>query len=282
MAALAIAGAVAIAPVISGCGAGEEPQTAAPTRLTEAVNASVPEGRPALDLRNVFLLGPQPEQALAPGASLPLYGTIINQRQDRADKLVAVSAEGFAQAKITGGSLALPPADASGRGSSTALLGQAAASPAPQASASASPTASAKPGKKPSAKPSATTSATPAAGASTEPAAAPPAPPAAGGKAPLVVLTGLNRQLLGGETIKVTLQFEKAGKVELSVPVIPQQGEYASYPAATGGTPLPGASASASPAATDEHGATPSAGATPSEGGHEGATASPTATPSGH
>ncbi|MCQ0006077.1 hypothetical protein [Actinomadura madurae] len=124
---LAIAGAVAIAPVVSGCGAGEEPQSAAPTQLTEGVNVTVPKNRPAapqIDLRNMFLLVPEPGKAVAPGTSLPLYGAIINQVKGRADRLVAVSSPAFGgPGKIDGGALALPPAAPDGTGSFVKLLG---------------------------------------------------------------------------------------------------------------------------------------------------------------
>lgn len=84
---LAVAAAVASAPVISACGAGREPQTALPTQLTEGVNASVPVGdaTPQVDIRNMFVLGPLPDQTIPAGGQsrVPLYGVLINQEGDR-------------------------------------------------------------------------------------------------------------------------------------------------------------------------------------------------------
>lgn len=104
MVVLAVAGAVAIAPVVSGCGAGEEPQTAAPTQLTEGVNVSVPKDRPGaaqIDLRHMFLLGPEAGRPIPAGTSLALYGVIINQVQGRQDRLVSVGSPAFGgEAKI--------------------------------------------------------------------------------------------------------------------------------------------------------------------------------------
>ncbi|MBW8485389.1 hypothetical protein [Actinomadura parmotrematis] len=283
MAALAFAGALAIAPVISGCGAGSEPQTAAPTQLTDAVNVSVPKDHPKIDVRNLFLLGPQPGQKLAAGASVPLYATIINQVKGQADKLVAVRAAGFADVKISGGGLALPAAQPDGTGTATRLLGS--ASPEPSASpskkdkkdkagASASPSASPEitgAGATPSGEPAPHGSATAASSNTPSPntagggnAATPQ--PSGGQQSPLVVLTGLDRELIGGETVQVTLQFASAGSTTVSVPVIPQQGEYATYP------PAPGASASPAASPSESGTATPSAG--------ESGTASPEPTAS--
>ncbi|WP_157431320.1 hypothetical protein [Actinomadura hibisca] len=273
--ALAIAGAVAITPVLSGCGAGTNPQSAAPTRLTEGVSASVPQGAdaPKIDVRNMFLLGPKPDTTFNAGSSVPLYAWVVNQVKS-GDRLTAVEAPDFAQVKITGGGVALPPAKESGEGSLVSLVGDAAA-PSP----SATPSGSAKPGEK-KAKPGASATptgagASPSEGASASaspgaessntpsaPASSADVPAAADGKAPLVVLTGLKRTLLGGETLKVTLRFENAGSVTVPVPVIPQQGEYASFTAVSTGVPVPGASSpspSGSPAG-EEAGHEPAAG----------------------
>ncbi|HEU5030906.1 MAG TPA: hypothetical protein VFV01_38740 [Spirillospora sp.] len=285
--ALAVAGAVAIAPVISGCGAGEEPQTSAPTQLTEGVNASVPKNRPAaaqIDIRNLFILGPKPGQTLAQGGAAPLYATIINQVKGRPDKLVSVSSPAFSQVKLQGGGVVIPAAAPSGEGSAVKLIGQ---TIAPAASPSASPTgkkAKKSPGatESPSATPGATgtpvtpspTGAGPANGnpsaqsSNTAPPEGAGVPSPATGTGPLVVLAGATQQLLGGEQIMVTLQFEQAGSVQVQVPVIPQQGEYETYPAAPGTGTTPSASASPSPNVSGGSGTgaatpTPSGSATP-------------------
>ncbi|KAB2347945.1 hypothetical protein [Actinomadura rudentiformis] len=305
--AFAIAGAVAIAPVISGCGAGETPQSAAPTQLTEAVNASVPQGDKVskIDIRNMFLLGPEPDKVFPQGSSLPLYATLINQVKAQ-DRLVSVTSPDFAQVQISGGALTMPPAQPDGAGSAVSLVGPSSAatpgakptgkatkpttkptgetspspggtSPSPGATGtqapSGAPGATGSPGA--AASPSAPSSATPTAPAT----GTPTAPGAATGKAPLVVLSGLTRELRGGETVKVKLQFEQAGSVEVSVPVIPQQGEFATYAPVSTGVPVPGA---ASTPATTPSGATEHGGAengTPTQGGGHGTTA-PTASES--
>ncbi|SEG85774.1 Copper(I)-binding protein [Thermomonospora echinospora] len=190
--ALTVAGAVAFAPVMSGCAAGHAPQTAMPTQLTEGLNVSVPEGaaRSEIDIRNMFVLGPAAGPTAtptagpaAPGSSVPLYGTFINQVRGRADRLVAVTSPSFRQAQITGGGVVLPAATESG-GQAVRLFAQQ-------------------------------------------------------GQTPPVVLQGLTTPLLGGETIRLTLRFEKAGSITVPVPVVPQQGEYATYAAVPTPTPAP-------------------------------------------
>ncbi|MCD0450240.1 hypothetical protein LO762_13710 [Actinocorallia sp. API 0066] len=86
---LALAGSLALA----GCGAGTEAESVRPTRLTEGVNFS----QGGLDVRNLFVLGPVPGAPAEVGSDLPLYGTLINNTAKDTDKLVAVTAGGFAQ-----------------------------------------------------------------------------------------------------------------------------------------------------------------------------------------
>ncbi|MEO5876673.1 MAG: hypothetical protein ABIS86_20870 [Streptosporangiaceae bacterium] len=96
--------AVFAALTVAGCGAGAQPETAKPTQLTEGANFS----QGGIDARNLFLLGPVPGQELARGATLPLYGNLINGN-DAADALVGIAATGFAQAgAVKSGSLPLP------------------------------------------------------------------------------------------------------------------------------------------------------------------------------
>ncbi|MEV4253402.1 hypothetical protein AB0J52_09540 [Spirillospora sp. NPDC049652] len=311
--ALAFAGAVAMAPVLAGCGAGEEPQTAAPTQLTEGVNAWVPKTDPAkaqVDIRNMFLLGPEPEKALPAGSSVPLYATLINQVPGRADRLVSVSAPEFGQAKIAADGVALPAARERGEGSAVSLLGTV---PAPHATPSGKPSGvkSGKPATKPttgvptapvtgtpstpstpgSVAPSTPSTETPsspetptAPGSGAPSAPAGEATPGTGGKGPLVVLTQANKQLLGGETVQVTLQFEKAGTVTLAVPVIPQQNEFSTYVAVSQGTPftpapaVPSGSGSGEPTgAPSTPGTEPSGSTEPTKSGEPKTTETPAA-----
>ncbi|NDU77188.1 hypothetical protein GWI34_31885, partial [Actinomadura sp. DSM 109109] len=253
MVVLAIAGAVAIAPVVSGCGAGEQPQSAAPTQLTEGVNVTVPQdkpGAPQIDLRNMLLLSPQAGGPVPAGTSMGLYGVVINQVKGRPDRLVSVSSPAFGgEAKIEGGALALPPAAADGTGSFTKLVGKPSAPPAPQKPAGRNRTQ--QPGTAPSAgTPSG--QAAPSGGATAEPTGqgatpnvsqtptsqnttgpqggGPAATPSAGGEQPLVVLPGLNQQLEVGKRVPLTMRFERAGSVTFQVPVVARQGEFAALP----------------------------------------------------
>jgi copper(I)-binding protein len=105
--AVAIAGALAIAPAVSACGAGREPQTAAPTQLTEGVNVTTKNG---MAVRNLFVLGPAPGQQLPAGSATAVYAYMVNNSTDgRPDRLISVTAPGTAQsAQIQGGAINLP------------------------------------------------------------------------------------------------------------------------------------------------------------------------------
>lgn len=220
--ALTVAGAVAIAPVISGCGAGREPESARPTQLTEGVNVSVPkDATPAqVDIRNMFVLGPAAGVKVPASGAVPLYATLINHVRGRPDKLVGVSSPAFGQARLAGGGIALPAASPAGVSQAVSL-------------------------------------ATPA------------------GQQPVVALQGLTQELLGGETVPLTLQFEQAGSVAVNVPVVSQQGDYASY--APVPSESPSSSASGKPAKGKSGSPNPASSVSPS-----GSTsANPAATPSG-
>ncbi|TDE35025.1 hypothetical protein [Actinomadura sp. 6K520] len=279
MVALAVAGAVAIAPVISGCGAGVDAQSAAPVRLTEGVNASVPldATAPQIVLRNMFVLGPKPEEPIAQGASLPLYGVMINQVPGRADRLTSVGSPQFGSAMIRGGGITLPPAARDGSGSLVMLRGGATADPGPEAPETGQPTGAATP-----APTGPGSTADPTAGPTSQntpgPTVSAPAP-TTGEEQPVVVLNGLrDPDLLAGGLITVRMQFEKAGAVELKVPLILQQDEYSTYPLVTPNGQAPG-----SPGATNGGRQSPGTepaqpGASPSPGGT--GSPSPTATES--
>ncbi len=266
MVALAVAGAVAIAPVISGCGAGFDAQSAAPTRLTEGVNVSVPldDNAPQVELRNMFVLGPKPGEALTQGMSLPLYGALVNQVQDRQDRLVSVSSPQFDSAMIQGGGVTLPPAAPDGAGSLVMLHGGATVTPGPESPAQPTrpeteePTGAATPeptGRGSTAEP--TTSPT----SENTPGPTVSAPPPTEGGAPVVVLNGLkDPNLQPGGPITLRMQFEKAGTVEFKVPLLLQQEEYSTYPLVT-----PANTAPASPGTEESPGAEPTrSGSSPS------------------
>ena len=280
--AVAIAvGAIAVAPMVSACAAGRNPQTALPTQLVEGVNAS----RGDLAIRNVFVLGPEPGQRLPAGGAAPVYAWIV-ARGTVPDRLVAVDAPGVAQtAEIAGGGLTLPP-NTLVPTNLAASPRPAPAQPTPNVTPSARPTAGpAKPNKpaktsKPN-KPARTTRkakkapggaatasvsvtaapATPPTGAPGATATGTPVQPADQGSA--IVLKDLVRALSGGETLRLTFHFQRAGAITLNVPVEPRQGYYATYAPApytpqTGVPTMPGG-----PSAPPSGPATPTTPTTP-------------------
>ncbi|GAB3987814.1 hypothetical protein GCM10029978_108080 [Actinoallomurus acanthiterrae] len=257
--AMAIAGALAVAPMVSACAAGQHPQSVLPTRLTEGVNASV--GR--VDVRNAFVLGPEPGQRLPVGASAPFYAWIV-VKGTSADKLVGVEAAGSAQSvEIASGGLDLPPNQLiSTNPQATGEQPPGASTPgvSPSGVPSGTPTKGA---KKAPAKPGTTPTGTPTAGAPAT--GVTPKTPSTGGApaeaTPGVVLRGLAREFTGGESIRLTLHFQQAGALTIDVPVVPRAGYYATYPPAPStpsAPPTPGTSAS--PTAG---GAAPAGSATP-------------------
>jgi copper(I)-binding protein len=110
MAVLTVAGALALAPALSACGAGETPQTAKPTQLTEGVNIQIPTDvtKPAqVTIRNLFVLGP-PNGALPAGSSAPVYALLIDG-SGQSDQLVSVTSPSFSGGStVAGGGISLP------------------------------------------------------------------------------------------------------------------------------------------------------------------------------
>ncbi|WP_433180275.1 hypothetical protein [Actinoallomurus sp. CA-150999] len=280
--AMAIAGALAVAPMVSACAAGQHPQSVLPTRLTEGVNASV--GR--VDVRNAFVLGPEPGQRLPVGASAPFYAWIV-VKGTSADKLVGVEAAGTAQSvEIANGGLDLPPNQLIST-NPQATGEQPPSVSTPSASPSGTPTKGA---KKAPVKPGTTPTGAPTAG-SPVPGGTPKTPSTGGtaaGATPSVVLKGLAKELTGGESIRLTLHFQQAGALTIDVPVVPRAGYYATYPpapsapSAPAGTPNPGASTSPGAAASPTAGgAAPAGSATPAaKSGKHAKVKKPAASPS--
>jgi copper(I)-binding protein len=224
---LAVAGAFALTPAITGCGAGHEPQSASPTQLTEGVNVSTKSG---VEVRNLFVLGPGSGQKLAPGAAAPVYAFVVNNStDDQPDRLIAVGSPVFQQgARIAGGGVGLPVRQPVQLGAQT-------------------------PGQ--------------------------PAQP--------IVLGGLTQTLIGGESIQLTLRFERGGDITTLVPVVPHTGAYTTYapappaggaPAAPGAPASPGAPGTATPPATPGAAGSPSA---PTSLEPTGGSASPSPTAAG-
>ena len=91
------------------------------------------------------------------------------------------------------------------------------------------------------------------------------------GPAPQIVLTGLTKPLVGGETIELVLTFATVGAVTLNVPVEPRAYTYATYSPPPIPTPTPTVSTKAKAHATATSPGSVSATST--------ITASPSATP---
>jgi copper(I)-binding protein len=85
------------------------------------------------------------------------------------------------------------------------------------------------------------------------------------GPSPEIVLSGLTRPLVGGETIQLDFLFATAGVITLQVPVEPQAYTYATYspPPIPTATPSPKAKATPGASASASGTATPSPSATP-------------------
>ncbi len=240
--AIAVAGVFAVAPTVTACAAGRHPQTAMPSQLAEGVNASAHQ----IDVRNAFVLGPEPGRRLAAGVDVPLYAWFVNHASTP-DRLVAVEASGVAQGvQITGGGLELTPGKlvttAQGAVTPPTVTGR----PIPGSPGTRTP----KPGQTPSApirRPLAPGSASPSASGKAAPGSATPlpvpssntgAPGMKQGNASVVVLKGIAHELAGGESLKLTLHFQQAGLVTLLVPVVPRGGYYATYAPAPAGPPV--------------------------------------------
>ena len=91
------------------------------------------------------------------------------------------------------------------------------------------------------------------------------------GPQPKVILTGLTRGLPGGSFIRMVMDFQNAGRVTLSVPVLERTQYYSTF------SPAPRPSPSPSPKATRTGKATATPGAT----SIPGPSATPTPSPSG-
>ena len=289
MVTLAVAGAVAIAPVITGCGAGATPQSAYPTQLTDGVNVSVPKNRPAdqqVALRNMFLLAPPPGQPITLGMPMPLYGVLINQVGGQQDRLVSVTSTAFSgKATLPSGGLVLPGAAPDGKGTPVMLLSSAPTTPSP-ATQQGQPHGQ-KPGQQQGQQPTGAQTGSPS-GRPTGTATAPTTAPTTAvpsGEQPLVVLPGLKQEVLPGGTVPVQMQFEKAGSVTFEVPFVTQQDEYATFPLASPVGQPTGATSPTSPTGPQgSPGTEQSPGATgnpePTTGGEPGTSPSPTTTAS--
>jgi copper(I)-binding protein len=190
-------GALLLSPIALGaCSAGQVPQTAAQNRDKVGPEAAVGD----ITLRQITLEYPQ-DGLYAQGDDAELRMAIVNG-DNEADTLVGIEGEAFDGVLVSG---------------------QATASPAVPSSPSAAPSTPATPTSPGSAPQTTTPGATTTAGATpTTPSASSeveiPVPARStvflgGADGASVELAGLSEELTAGESIEVTLTFERAGEV---------------------------------------------------------------------
>jgi copper(I)-binding protein len=79
------------------------------------------------------------------------------------------------------------------------------------------------------------------------------------GPAPQIVLTGLTKQLSGGQMVNLELNFNNAGQISIQVPVEPTAYDYTTYSPPPSPTPSAPATPSATPSGSPSASASPSA-----------------------
>lgn len=237
-----LAGLVVVAGfTLAGCGAGQVSQTAVQSPTVDGISGQVG----SMSIRNVALEYPT-TGLYAKGSDARLRMIIANDGID-GDTLTAVRSNVSAAVTITAAGSAAAGA------TPTLTAAPPAGTPTATGTASGTPTGSAEPpdssvtgtstaGPSQGASGSASASASPSAGATPteEPAAQVPIP-ANGvvsftGDGPTVELTGLTTQLYPAQTLQVTLVFQKAGQVTLTIAVSAPQGQISLAPTVTADT----------------------------------------------
>lgn len=79
------------------------------------------------------------------------------------------------------------------------------------------------------------------------------------GPQPKAVLVNLTRELAGGTDVRVVMNFQNAGRIPLTVPVLPQAQYYTTYSPAPSPSPTPKTSPTGTPGATPTPTPSPSA-----------------------
>jgi hypothetical protein len=79
------------------------------------------------------------------------------------------------------------------------------------------------------------------------------------GPQPKAVLVNLTRELAGGTDVRVVMNFQNAGRIPVTVPVLPQAQYYTTYSLAPSPSPTPKASPTGTPGATTTPTPSPSA-----------------------
>jgi copper(I)-binding protein len=208
-----VVGALLGAAALAGCGAGQVTQTNNQVTAVEGGNAEA--GRIAVRNATIEFDAPAEGAAVYPaGGEAPLAMTIVNSGAE-IDRLVAASSPIASSVQISG-VLRIPG------GQSLTVAG----APAAVAAVSTEGAAPAE-GVAPAEEPAPADGAAPAAAEAPAPAPAPDeaaaapeaaAQPGAPGQAN-VVLTGLREDVQAGQSYPVTLTFERAGTVQVDVPV---------------------------------------------------------------
>jgi copper(I)-binding protein len=237
LAGLVVVGGLAL----TGCGAGQVSQTAVQSPTIDGISAQVG----TMSIRNLALEYPD-QGKYAKGSDARLRMVIANDGSS-GDTLTAVRSNVSADVTIA--------AAASGAASGTPTLTAPPPSDTPTATGTASgtPTGSTEPSDSsatgtattgPSESPAGSASSSASASASATPSEAPAAPiaiPPNGlvsftGDGPTVLLTDLTQQLFPAQTLQVTLVFQKAGQVTMTIAVSAPQGQISLAPTVTADT----------------------------------------------
>jgi len=215
-AAVLVAAAAGAATLLSGCSAGQIAETARKVPSVPGVNAEVGD----IAIRNAVIAFPE-DEVWKPGSEVPLEMRIVNTGE-QPDALVGATSDVASRVELRAGDDA-PTASASPSAAPDRCAGA-------DTMASAAPSASASPSESASVSPS--VSATPS--ASTAPTEPPTLAPLNIEVKPgcLVILDEHTRKLVlvgitptegirAGDLVTVKLTFERAGSVELVLPVEP-------------------------------------------------------------
>ncbi|HEY6745597.1 MAG TPA: copper chaperone PCu(A)C [Mycobacteriales bacterium] len=250
-----LAGLVVVAGVaLAGCAAGQVSQTAVQSPTIDGISAQVG----TMSIRNLALEYPD-QGSYEKGSDARLRMVIVNDSSS-SDTLTAVRSNvstdvtisaGASGAALTPTLTAPPPSDqptgtASGTPTGTkepadsSVTGTATTGPSESPSGSASGSASESASESASGSASASASGSGSAGAT--PSEGPPAQiriPANGlvsftGDGPTVLLKDLTQKLYPGQTLQVTLVFQKAGQVTATIAVSAPRGQISLAPTVTG------------------------------------------------
>lgn len=248
-----LAGLVVVAgAALAGCGAGQISQTALQSPTVDGSSAQVG----SLAIRNVALEYPT-QGSYAKGSTARLRMVIANSGTS-SDTLTAVRSEAADEVTITAAgsgsagatpSLTAAPSDSptpTGTASGTptgsveppdsSVTGTATAGPSGSASASGSESASGSASESASGSASGSAEATPSEAAPAQVAIPPNGLVSFTDDGPNVSLVGLTNQLYPSQTLQITLVFQRAGQVTMTIAVSAPEGQISLAPTVTAGT----------------------------------------------